>query len=1019
MSSLKPRLTVLAALCSLVAITGPTPVQGSYMPMHSIDSSTGLISHSASMMSLSESTSMSHHQLESQTLPRAESSSEPSSRKLPRRALDDRLPLRARRVSASRKDMKKYKITGHGNGKGRKSYKKKRITSWNTLNPILSLSEWIGDCARPPKFMKRGLNNNVPPLLQQATVNEKGQENPRTRGGISDEEQDADGFVPVRHRSFSTFASRWNKGNVVRAKKEGRKRDAEHQPSSVVIPNTDEGDLYFLSSENRKRERDEAGTPTRVNNDRYNSRPFVQRKREEDGGVPGTIDIMSTVYGSNKGARIASLVLDIANSTTDNSTTPHFVLDASNTNQTQIYLVKAPSAPASHAAMSIDSDANTNQDSDLESGDIPVMLQLPIFDATQASMVRYCTTFDPSPGGPGGPLTAEPCFPWFTNSDSNTNASQTHKSQAFTFNENTGVVKPMWFNGEDDGTDHGNYGSVEDDGYQGGDEDEDEAAQAPVANEDPETPVGENMASITSLRARDTVDNSTAPAPAAPSNSTSHTGSRNVTLVFTPATPEVSPQQINSDPKAVGVVASSSTGSRLATGTTSMISTSTLPNTAAAMETNSAISSSLVVSAAISATVSSSSSLSAADIESTSAPGLSSTCTTDTSTPSATASSVVADANIETDDARSSTATTDSSTPLGTSSVVNTSASMNSSVVTAADIGSTFAPSLSSTASTDSSSPTTLAPSSAMMAAAVGSTSIPNMTSTAPNPSSTSAVDTSSSLSVADISTTAAVTTDTNVGPSVTTATVVSTSTAATLASGLPPAGIQSRSVVTSDTASTVTTGTPSTEPTSISSVSAANVQSDPVVPVNATDAPMASTPFSSSMVVSSVAPSAAGVRPTSVASSSPVSNLPSSSMAAASSSASPGPFGPQDVGITSSSTGVATPTSTAGVSTALPPSTSINAEAIASIIADAYEAGFDSASPAAASAAISVSASATGTDMPNPLPSSRVMMAAGNLPSYSSAAEDPSSTSSPAPSSMTPVSTAPYQWMFTPDSPL
>jgi len=199
--------------------------------------------------------------------------------------------------------------------------------------------------------------------------------------------------------------------------------------------------------------------------------------------------MQSTVYGSNKGTRIASLVLDIANSTTDNSTT-HFVLDASSTNQTQIYLVKAPSAPASHASMSIDSDENTNPVADLESGDIPVMLQLPIFDATQASMVRYCTTFDPSPEGPGGPLTAEPCFPWSTNADANTNATQTHKSQAFTFNENTGVVRPMWFNGEDDGTDHGNNASVEDDGYQGGYEDGDEAAQAPVANEDPQTPVG-------------------------------------------------------------------------------------------------------------------------------------------------------------------------------------------------------------------------------------------------------------------------------------------------------------------------------------------------------------------------------------------------------------------------------------------------------------------------------------------------------------------------------------------------
>jgi len=70
----------------------------------------------------------------------------------------------------------------------------------------------------------------------------------------------------------------------------GHRRDTEHKPSSVVIPNTQEGKLYLLSSENRKR--DETGILTRVNNNRYNSRPFVQRKREEDGGVPGTIDIM-------------------------------------------------------------------------------------------------------------------------------------------------------------------------------------------------------------------------------------------------------------------------------------------------------------------------------------------------------------------------------------------------------------------------------------------------------------------------------------------------------------------------------------------------------------------------------------------------------------------------------------------------------------------------------------------------------------------------------------------------------
>ena len=97
------------------------------MPM-GMDSSTGLISHSASMMSLSESTSMSHNQSESrseQTLLRPGSSSGPSSVKISRRALDEGFTLRGRRVAASRKGMKKSKTIGHGNGKGRKSHKKK------------------------------------------------------------------------------------------------------------------------------------------------------------------------------------------------------------------------------------------------------------------------------------------------------------------------------------------------------------------------------------------------------------------------------------------------------------------------------------------------------------------------------------------------------------------------------------------------------------------------------------------------------------------------------------------------------------------------------------------------------------------------------------------------------------------------------------------------------------------------------------------------------------------------------
>jgi hypothetical protein len=99
------------------------------------------------------------------------------------------------------------------------------------------------------------------------------------------------GLDHVRHGSFSTFVSRWSKGKAVRAKKQGSRRVAEYERSSVVIPNKEEEDLYFLSGENRKGKRDENSILTTANSDDYNSRSFVQRKREE-GGVPGNIDIM-------------------------------------------------------------------------------------------------------------------------------------------------------------------------------------------------------------------------------------------------------------------------------------------------------------------------------------------------------------------------------------------------------------------------------------------------------------------------------------------------------------------------------------------------------------------------------------------------------------------------------------------------------------------------------------------------------------------------------------------------------
>ncbi|KAH9040359.1 hypothetical protein EDB85DRAFT_2140492 [Lactarius pseudohatsudake] len=126
----------------------------------------------------------------------------------------------------------------------------------------------------------------------------------------------------------------------------------------------------------------------------------------------------SPVAGSADGERIASLVLASSNSTSatssDNPTTyiSEFVLNASETESTQMYLLPA-------------SDSSINQST-----------------SATASVSSFCATFDPNPPAPG-PLTAEECAG---------DPVGEHRSQLFAFNQATGVVRPMWFDGQSDGT---------------------------------------------------------------------------------------------------------------------------------------------------------------------------------------------------------------------------------------------------------------------------------------------------------------------------------------------------------------------------------------------------------------------------------------------------------------------------------------------------------------------------------------------------------------------------------------
>lgn len=221
---------------------------------------------------------------------------------------------------------------------------------------------------------------------------------------------------------------------------------------------------------------------------------------------------------SEDGQRIASLVLvqpDSALAEFGNST---FVLNASESNSTQLYLV-----------------ALNTTTSGAQGEDIPVALKVPVFNPDSASMEGYCATYDPQPPAPA-PLSAEPCF--------YDEPTAPHKSQVFAYTPSTSVIRPMWFGGETD------EDSV-------GDSSSNSTAQ-PDATVDPATPLSGNVTSITS-----TTDfgNSTAPPSSIAgfdnsteteeglSGSGSGNGStvpsaedfaakaQNVTLVFTPAAP--------------------------------------------------------------------------------------------------------------------------------------------------------------------------------------------------------------------------------------------------------------------------------------------------------------------------------------------------------------------------------------------------------------------------------------------------------------------------------------------------
>ena len=128
--------------------------------------------------------------------------------------------------------------------------------------------------------------------------------------------------------------------------------------------------------------------------------------------------LQSYVNNSDEWRPIASLfIVDMMNRT--------YVLDASESNRSNLNLINAPGASSSAPIATSTNDT------------IPVKLSV-LFDGRP-----YCATYNPDPPAPE-PLTMDPC-----NDDS---SPVSHKSQIFLYNGKTGAIRPTWFQAEDDGT---------------------------------------------------------------------------------------------------------------------------------------------------------------------------------------------------------------------------------------------------------------------------------------------------------------------------------------------------------------------------------------------------------------------------------------------------------------------------------------------------------------------------------------------------------------------------------------
>ncbi|KAI0079113.1 hypothetical protein K474DRAFT_1696665 [Panus rudis PR-1116 ss-1] len=475
----------------------------------------------------------------------------------------------------------------------------------------------------------------------------------------------------------------------------------------------------------------------------------IDDKRELSAqGVPGTIDIMSNVAGSPKGQRIASLILSPSQAGTFNPSDP-FILNASSTNQTQMYLVAQPSNDTSSSSNSTTPSNSAVGTASVESTGEPfvkVLLQIPMFDAESASMQSMCATFNSKPESPS-PLSMEKCMQNGTQSDGN-------KSQVFAYEPDTGAVRPMWFEGEDDG-----MGDVEgdddvDDSNDNLEDNDNETFDSPVdggnstsiAPQDPTTPPTSKTASVTNFgnEMQDTGNGDSTPpfghlfATAGDSYATAH----NVTLMFSPAAPMIaavpsSPsfQQKTEITNSTTNSTDSTTASASASSTQSATSTSIRPSSTLASSSTPASSSTLATSSTLAISSHSSQSLSSSPTASVFVAASPSSVSSVSSSSSLSVSSTTSASGSKSTSAAVSTGTS-SNIPTGSGSAMPTTTTASALDVEVFDPNVTASSSASmSTASATTSSGSTLsALSSSAASSTVSSSASSSMTpvSTAP-----------------------------------------------------------------------------------------------------------------------------------------------------------------------------------------------------------------------------------------------------------------------------------------------